>query len=134
MRLGSTPSGVSAKGRPVTCMGPLQQSLNFGGSMTEHFNNLDESELERLALLFEDCSEIIHIVGKIIRHGYQSTDPTKKVKERVTNRALLQNEIGQLQWTVQHMIKQGDLYEGSIEHTRDTRKEKVVKYLHHYSI
>ena len=98
--------------------------------MTEHFNKLKPDELERLALLMEDCSEVIHIIGKIIRHGYESTDPTKD--DNATNRYLLQEEIGQLLWAVDEMIRLDDVDKGSIIYIRQNRKKKVLEYLHHY--
>ena len=58
------------------------------------FNGLSDAELELLAVLFEDCSEVIHIIGKIIRHGYESTDPTEPAP--ITNRILLAGELGQM--------------------------------------
>ena len=37
--------------------------------MTEHFNGLTPAEDERLAMLAEECAEVIKIVSKIQRHG-----------------------------------------------------------------
>lgn len=34
------------------------------------FNGLSPAEVERLALLAEECGEVIQTVGKILRHGY----------------------------------------------------------------
>lgn len=36
---------------------------------TRHFNNLTPGEAERLAMLAEECGEVIQAVGKILRHG-----------------------------------------------------------------
>ena len=37
--------------------------------MDDHFNNLTPGEAERLAILAEECGEVIQIIGKILRHG-----------------------------------------------------------------
>ena len=57
---------------------------------TNHFNKLTEAEQERLVILAEECSEVIQIVCKILRHGYDSDDdgkllePNRKSLERRT--------------------------------------------------
>lgn len=43
--------------------------------MPEHFNGLTPAEAERLAMLSEECGEVIQIIGKILRHGYDSYHP-----------------------------------------------------------
>ena len=35
-----------------------------------NFNQLTPAETERLAILAEECGEVIQAVGKILRHGY----------------------------------------------------------------
>ena len=101
---------------------------------TEHFNKLKEDELERLALLFEDCSEVIHAVGKIIRHGYPSVDPTKRGNQRISNREMLSREIGQLLWSLDQMAEQGDTQEWAVRDELYGRGRKASKYLHHHQI
>lgn len=49
------------------------------------------AELERLALICEECSEVIQIANKIIRHGYDSYHPNDPYK--VSNRQLLEKEL-----------------------------------------
>ena len=59
----------------------------------DHFNGLSPAEAERLAMLAEECGEVIHIVGKILRHGYDSYHPADPT---VTNRDLLGRELTDL--------------------------------------
>ena len=33
------------------------------------FNGLTPAEAERLALLMEECGEVVQIIGKVLRHG-----------------------------------------------------------------
>lgn len=44
--------------------------------MANHFNGLTPEENEALALLMEECAEVVHIIGKIQRHGLDSCHPT----------------------------------------------------------
>lgn len=57
--------------------------------MTEHFNQLTPAQAERLAILMEECGEVIQIAGKILRHGYDSHHPVTQEG----NRAALLREI-----------------------------------------
>lgn len=55
------------------------------------FNGLTNSEAERLYLLLEEFGECQHIIGKILRHGYESTNPV--TGDGVSNRELLTREL-----------------------------------------
>lgn len=54
-----------------------------------HFNNLTPAEAERLAMLAEECGEVIQVIGKILRHGYESCHPVSGER----NRDRLQAEV-----------------------------------------
>ena len=66
----------------------------------KHFNQLTPAEAERLAMLAEECGEIVQVVGKILRHGYESHHPLNR---HDTNRDLLANEVCDLLAVVQMM-------------------------------
>ena len=36
----------------------------------EHFNGLTPAEAKRLALLAEECGEVLQAIGKVLRHGF----------------------------------------------------------------
>jgi len=55
------------------------------------FNGLTPAEHERLAMLAEEAAEVVQIVGKILRHGYESKHPDNM--NGPTNRHMLENEI-----------------------------------------
>lgn len=59
----------------------------------KHFNKLTPAETERLAILAEECGETIQVIGKILRHGYESFHPKDYA---TTNRTLLENELVKL--------------------------------------
>ena len=60
--------------------------------MTEHFNKLTPAQAERLAMLAEECGEVIQAVGKILRHGFESRHPNGGE----TNKDALLRELGDL--------------------------------------
>lgn len=95
----------------------------------EHFNNLTPAEHERLALLMEECGEVIQIVGKIFRHGYESYHPNDPKK--VTNRVLLQKEIGHVNLAVQLMNEKEDLEKARIEYFMKLKNLTIGEFLHH---
>lgn len=109
----------------------------------QHFNNLTPAEAERLAYLSEECAEVIQIIGKILRHGYESRDPTKAVptfddnrggqtgyrNTSPTNRATLERELGDVQRAVAMLCVSGDLNAARIGEI--VAKGAPSKYMHH---
>lgn len=96
---------------------------------TEHFNNLNESETERLSILLEECSEVIQICGKILRHGYESFNPFDK--DKVTNRVLLAKELGDVLLALEMLKDSGDINENFPDNFKELKKLTIQKYLHH---
>jgi hypothetical protein len=94
-----------------------------------HFNQLSPAEAERLAILAEECAEVIQVVGKILRHGYDSFHPGDA--GRTTNRALLENEIGHVRAITQMMVKGEDVCDLEIQKGSLVKLERVDRYLHH---
>ena len=97
--------------------------------MTKHFNNLTPAQAELLAMLSEECGEIVQIVGKIQRHGYDSYHPNDT--QRITNRRLLEAEISDLKAICLAMIRGGDISEESVN-LEDILARKM-KWTHHQS-
>ncbi len=91
-------------------------------------NGLSDAESERLALLSEECAEVIKSVGKIVRHGYPSRNPT--VADSLTNREDLEREIGDVLWAIALMAHTGDI---SMLRARSDqgRLQRKCRYLHH---
>lgn len=95
----------------------------------EHFNKLTPAEAERLALLAEECGEVIQAIGKILRHGYESYHPNDVLK--TSNRRLLERELGDVQAAVLLMSSGTDLSSDSIESRKQFKLHHVQQYLHH---
>lgn len=96
--------------------------------MPDHHNNLTPAEAERLALCLEEMGEAQQIIGKILRHGYESFDPTKPSP---TNRQLLEQELGHVFHAIQRMADAEDIYLDTLESHADQKAETVGQWLHH---
>lgn len=56
---------------------------------TSHFNGLDPQVAELLAILAEECGEVVQRVGKILRHGLRNVSPYSGV----ANKTSLEDEL-----------------------------------------
>ena len=90
------------------------------------FNELDPAQAERLAILAEEMGEAIQIIGKVLRHGYESRHPNGGL----TNRQLLEKELGDVRWAMIFLCKQGDLSKTAIHACADEKAITVREYLH----
>jgi len=95
--------------------------------MTDHFNGLTPAQAERLAMLIEECGEVIQIAGKILRHGYDSYHPDRP---HMTNRWLLQMELTDL-FAVQNQIYAQDRVFLPSSLSVDAAWAKKLRYAHH---
>jgi NTP pyrophosphatase (non-canonical NTP hydrolase) len=96
--------------------------------VTEHFNGLMPAEAERLAILAEECAEVIQAVAKILRHGYES-DNFGRLPE--TNREALERELGDLGHAAKRMESAGDINPRTIAARAASKPERIRPYLHH---
>lgn len=94
---------------------------------TKHFNQLAEAEAERIALLMEECGEVVQICGKILRHGFDSCHP----ESGEINRHTLMKELGDVEAAVQLMNMEGDIADCTVKGYADVKLRKVGRYLHH---
>jgi NTP pyrophosphatase (non-canonical NTP hydrolase) len=97
--------------------------------MSEHFNQLSPAQAERLFYLLEELGETQQAIGKILRHGYESRDPTKTTPTSPTNREHLQNELGDVIRAVQMLWDARDLNEDATQ--KVASKGPPLKYMHH---
>lgn len=94
------------------------------------FNNLTPKEHEALTILFEECSEVIQIIGKINRHGLESYHP----KSGDSNRVELIKEIGDVFAAVELVVREGIVIQHQIDAARQdkiSRYRQHPEYLHH---
>jgi len=90
---------------------------------TEHFNMLTEGEAERLAMLAEECAEVIKVIGKILRHGYDNSHPDY---DNVPNRDFLTLEVTDVLAVIEMMNSDFAII-GDV----DESIAKKLKYAHH---
>lgn len=97
--------------------------------MTEqHFNDLSPAEAERLAMLAEEAAEVVQMVGKVLRHGYDSFHPMNPDGPR--NRELLMKEIADFDAVKDLMYGAGDIDPATSSEMSFARNKKR-KYAHH---
>lgn len=94
--------------------------------MHDNFNGLTPAETERIALLVEEMGEVQQVLGKILRHGYESN-----WEGGPTNRESLHLELGDVLVVLQMMAEAGDIHESSIEERIEVKMEKIKRFLHH---
>lgn len=92
-----------------------------------HFNDLSPALAERLALLSEECGEIVQVIGKIQRHGIESRHPDGGP----TNRQLLEKELGDAYAALLLLTRAGDVTPEHVTLHKDAKLQSVRQWLHH---
>ena len=92
-------------------------------------NELNEEQLERLALVSEELGEAQAKIGKILRHGYESTNPT--VNDGMTNREDLERELADVLYSIRLLAEAGDVSATAIEQRFHVKAKSVQRWLHH---
>ena len=93
------------------------------------FNKLTDAQIELLALLSEECGEVVKAIGKIMRHGYESMNPRNR--SGPTNRTSLEREVGDVLASVSLLEQAGDVDPKAIARAQKRKARKVTRYLHH---
>jgi NTP pyrophosphatase (non-canonical NTP hydrolase) len=93
------------------------------------FNKLSPAEAERLALLAEECGEVVLAVGKILRHGYESVNPY--APEKGTNRMALADELGDVAAATKLLQQAGDVSILAVNRARTSKLQFVQQWMHH---
>lgn len=95
-------------------------------------NGLTPAEHERLSLLLEEMGETTQVIGKILRHGYESYDPTGKVEG--TNRQGLVRELGDVLLVMEFLTNAQDIEMADISKRIQEKRRKVIPYLHYQDL
>ena len=111
---------------PALCR-QLERELAGTKRLAAHFNGLTPAEAERLALLLEEIGEAQQMIGKVLRHGYDSRHPDGGP----TNRRLLEKELGDVRHAMIRICAEGDLSKDNIHAAADQKAQSVALYLHH---
>lgn len=94
--------------------------------MSDHFNGLSPAEAERLAVLAEECGEIVQIVMKAMRHGLDFHHP----ETGETNRAAIARELGDLDAICGRMVLAHDIDAPTIKAASSAKAEKLKRWTH----
>lgn len=98
--------------------------------MNKFSNGLTDAETERLALLMEECAEVIQACAKVLRHGYESHNPLS-ASVSPSNREALEAEIGHVSHAAERMALAGDVNFLAIEGAKKIKVERIRRWLHH---
>ena len=93
----------------------------------QNFNNLSPAETERLSILLEECGEVQQVIGKILRHGYDSGHPDGGP----TNRECLELELGDVYHAYQRLCVREDINEEAVLERAVVKGIKISQWLHH---
>lgn len=97
----------------------------------ERFSNgLTAAQAERLALLLEELGEAQQAIGKILRHGYESHNPTS-ASLSPSNREALEAELGHVRHAMDRMTSAGDVNMLAIEDAKKIKADRISRWLHH---
>ncbi len=97
--------------------------------MSAH-NGLTDAEEERLAHLVEECGEVVKAGMKIMRHGYNSYDPTDTSLNPKSNRDDLQREIIDVKLAISKMENFGEIDTSISQAMISILIQKVKLYMH----
>lgn len=92
------------------------------------FNKLTLAQIERLAILAEECGETVQAAMKVVRRGYDRKHPRKPGP---TNRGHLEEEIGNVLNAIEMMVEAGDVRSKKIKASLESKRERVKKFLYH---
>lgn len=90
-------------------------------------NKLSDAEAERLALLLEELGEAQQAIGKILRHGYESSWKAPAWQ----NRRDLEKELGHVRFAMELMNTRGDISMDAVNDYWNLKNRGVWKFLHH---
>ncbi len=89
--------------------------------------HLHADEIERLSLIVEEAGEVLQILGKVFRFGWDSHDPNDASKK--TNRSHLATELGDLMHHIDYLRKFKDIANDEFELAKLKKAEKLPIYL-----
>lgn len=92
-------------------------------------SGLNLASRERLYLLLEELGEAQQIIGKVLRHGYDSVSPFDP--NHTLNRTLLETELGDILHAVHRMGFSRDVDLEHIGIFAERKARRVESYLHH---
>lgn len=103
--------------------------LKQGLHQIKHFNNLTPKQTELLGGTSEECGEVVQVIGKILRHGLDSSKPTDPLS--VTNRQNLTAELADIAAMTDLLIENGVIDASEWKALKDKKRFRFEQYAHH---
>lgn len=86
---------------------------------------MNDKDLEILSLLQEECAEVIQIISKIRRFGFESRNPY--IADATDNRALLEHELGDVCLLIDVLIERRLVTKSFIDHRIENKRIKLIE-------
>lgn len=93
------------------------------------FNKLKPAQAEILALLAEECGELVQAIGKALRHGLDSCHPLSP--NGPNNLSNIEEECGDVLAAIDLLTYYTAAHSAVIESHKQDKLDRVGKYLHH---
>lgn len=91
-------------------------------------STLSAAQAERLAMLIEECGEVIQAASKVLRHGYENHHPSNNPNQ--TNRSDLREELNDVIAVHEAMFEANDLPNYGYSEIKKAWAKKQ-RYAHH---
>jgi NTP pyrophosphatase (non-canonical NTP hydrolase) len=98
--------------------------------MSKFSNQLSDAQVERLAILAEELGEAQQVIGKILRHGYESRNPLRDFDD-TTNRQHLERECGDILLALEMLCVADDIKSSALVRRQEAKREFIKRWLHH---
>lgn len=108
----------------------MTNPISKGGEGMKFSNQLSDAQVERLAILAEEMGEAQQVIGKILRHGYESVNPLADIGAG-TNQEHLERELGDVALAMELMVKAGDVNSLIMTKRVEKKRESIKRWLHH---
>lgn len=108
----------------------LERVAELSSQQNPAIPGLTPAQIERLAMLAEECGEVVQAVMKILRHGYQSQPP----RGGLPNRLSLELEIGHVRAVMELMNDRGDTCAANVNTWRNRKRQALRRWTHHQGL
>lgn len=90
-------------------------------------HRVSSATVERLAVLLEECGEIVHIAGKTLRHGLESSHADYGF---MLNRDLLAKEVGDVLAAIDVLLV-FELELADVQAAKRAKFDRLAQFFHH---
>lgn len=91
------------------------------------YEKLSPEEYERLTILIEEIGEVLQVIGKIQKHGYEASFEGIDYD----NREQLEVELGHLNFAILLLNSKGDINLENIAVNAERKNKNIWKYLNY---